>query len=443
MRVLLVVALLSSFGCKSKASEVVPASAQEASKPQEEEPQTPIEILPLEKGLNSFALNLYKETPKKGNMVVSPFSVAAALSLLELGSEGKSAMALHRLLHSPGSVEYREGLHALLEQLKGSEKPPEETAEDLNVPSETGWGVIGEPTIHPHTLKIRNSLWGANSFPLRPEFTASAATLYSAKVASMDVSKPEESAAKINAWVAEATDNKIANIIAPRSIHSLTRLIVVNAVYFVGRWHWPFLERNTADLDFYPNGDDTPVRVRTMKQGQFFRFTQDEAATVVEMPYWSTSDKTEMAMLLILPKKRDGLEQLEKSLSLKLLESWIDALKTEKSIDLYLPRWKAESDAMLQETLSAMGIGRLFSDQANLGGISPEPGLSIDGLMHRAVINVDEKGTEAAAATSMMTIGAGAPPVPVEVHMDHPFLYLIRDTKTGVILFVGRVVDPR
>lgn len=386
----------------------------------------PRDIKSVSNGLNAFTLALYKATPKKGNTVLSPFSVGTALSLVELGAKGESAKALHTLLGAEASDSHRTGLRALTHTLKGGGPPGEKYGEE----------------IQPHVLDLSNSLWLAKGHDIVPTFRTEANDYYHASASSFDVSNPTEAAQQVNAWVSDATNKKIEEIITPASITALTRLILVNAVHFVGRWQEPFEVRNTVDTAFYVNGRQKSVDVPTMRGGHRFDALDTEELMIVDLPYWAARDDVQIVMTVLVPKKRDGLGDLEEKLSPEVLASWLGEM-TNQMVEVALPRWKAATTAELTEVLPAMGIEELFSDKAELSGISDEKGLHLSGVLHKAFINVDEKGTEAAAATAIVLMGSAAPPKLLKFAADRPFLYLIRDKKTGTILFIGRVLDPR
>ncbi len=391
-------------------------------------PQTnvaPNATLDTAAGINSFSIALYKEVPKSGNTLLSPFSVAAALSLLELGAKGDTGAALLNAFHAKSDKEHRVGLYDLVVQLTKSE-----TVLEFGVP------------IHSHTLSINNSLWTALDYPMERKFVSMAKSYYDAEVAAIDVLAPDKSAATINRWVSAATSGKIKEIVSPAMIAPLTRLILVNAIHFVGRWHKPFSERDTEELPFYVDGHKTSHDVATMGISYFFNSLANDEVTLVELPYWSTDESAKFAMTLIVPKKRDGLHAVEAQLTPALLDGWLSSMTTNAMVMLYLPKWQAETGMELSGSLRKIGLGPVFGQDADLSGISSEEGLEVSAVVHKTVITVDEKGTAAAAATSIMTIGAGASE-PRIVRADHPFLYLIRDTETGAILFIGRVVDPR
>ncbi len=385
----------------------------------------PAAMATTSKGLNAFTLALYNAVPKKGNTILSPFSVASALSLVELGAKGEAATVLHKAFGASSAEQHRRGLQGLVHVLKGGGGPV------------TRHGM----PIEPHVLRVRNSLWVAESYKINASFVDAAKSYYQAFARSLDVSDPKSSSDAINSWVSDATDAKIIDIMQPALIDEETRMILVNAVHFVGRWQEPFFERRTTDQPFYVDGKKA-ASVPTMITGHFFRSLDNDDVTIAEMPYWSTSDDAELAMTLIVPKKRKGLKALESKLTNELLTEWLSNLQAQVSVTIHLPKWKAETAERLTNPLGAMGLGPLFSG-ANLSGISNEEGLHIDAVLHKTFISVDEKGTEAAAATVIVGVSGGAPSEPIHLRVNHPFLYLIRDTQSGTILFIGRVVDPR
>jgi serpin B len=377
-------------------------------------------------GLNAFSIALYKATPRRGNAVLSPFSVAMALSLVELGARNASAKALHELLGASSAEAYRADLAGLVEKLSGGG------------PTVDRYGTAAQP----HQLKLGNSLWIARGYSLTPSFVPLAERTYQAVARPLEVSKAVAAARQINAWVSEATNGKIKKIVLPSTITRLTRLILVNAVHFIGRWREPFNERLTQPAPFHVDGREKTTLVPTMFNTAAFRVIADEQVTVLELPYWGDG-KAELAMALVLPKARDGLAALEARLSLARLEGWVKALRSQR-VAVALPRFKAEASFRLEQVLRDLGLDQLFSAKAaDLSGISPERGLHLSAVVHKTYIKVDEKGTEAAAATAITGKGAGAPAEPLEFRADHPFLYFIRDTKSGTLLFVGRVTDPR
>lgn len=393
---------------------------------QEKTPPT-AHMLSAAKGLNAFTVGLYNELAKTGNTIVSPFSVGSALSLLELGAKGESSKSLHSLLGASSAEAHRDGLSSLLVRLRGGGEPVEK---------------FGGYMISPHKLTIANSLWAAKNYAINPDFIKDASRYYEANASSIDVTKPALVANQVNAWVEQATSGKITDLIRTASVSELTRLILVSAVHFIGRWKEPFSESETSQRPFYVNGSPKSKDVATMARSHFFRSAENNDVTIVELPYWSASENSEMAMTILLPKQRDGLNSIEESLTAKRLQGWLSELEQTTFVHVKLPKWHAESSFGLSEPLQALGVNSIFSSDADFGGISKEQGLQVSDVLHKTYINVDEKGTEAAAATAIMMMGAGMPPKPLDFNVAHPFLYLIRDTNTGTILFIGRVVAP-
>tara|TARA_R110002096_G_scaffold423452_1_gene630574 strand:+ start:34522 stop:35523 length:1002 start_codon:yes stop_codon:yes gene_type:complete len=329
----------------------------------------------------------------------------------------------------PTANEHRLALRGLLLRLKG--------ATDTKVPAEKENGDI----MPPHALNVSSSLWVANEYPLANGFAASALAHYDAAAKTIDVSHPEQSAAQVNAWVSQATNSKIQAIATAQDITPLTRLLLVNTVHFRGSWWTPFETYNTKDGEFYPEGASEPVMVPTMHGDSSFKGMQDDKVSILEIAYASTRDDVRIAMSLIIPKERDGLRDVESMITPEQLDRWFEKL-TSAYVEVSLPKWRAESSSHLSEVLSRLGIAALFTDEADLSGVSTRKGLRLGQILHKTYIEVDETGTEASATTQMMG-PCGEPPVPTEFQIDHPFLYLIRDTKSGVILFIGRMADPR
>jgi serpin B len=373
--------------------------------------------------INSFTFELYKQAGPNGNFLLSPYSAAMALAILELGSRGSTKLALDKTLGlGDGGPDAHRSFAALLHQAEGGE-PGQNYGEETPA----------------HILRVANALWIAKNYELLGEYVESAKNLYAAEIANFDASKAAESAQAINGWVEKKTNDKIKNLVPERAITELTRLIVVNAVYLKARWREPFREENTADRDFFTE-DGRKLQVPTMYGGGYLHHHEDEEVQVVQLPYWS-SPGSEMTMVIAVPKKKDALAELEASLSAQKVDGWIGAFG-HGMVHVYLPKWKYETRAMFTEPLKKLGLDELFADEADLSGVSSERGLHVSEVLHKTYINVDEKGTEAAAATAIMVAGAGIPPKPMQFRADRPFLYFIREAKTGAILFIGRVANP-
>ena len=243
---------------------------------------------------------------------------------------------------------------------------------------------------------------------------------------------------EINHWVEEQTNDKIKDLIPPGSLDALTRLVLTNAVYFKGDWVQPFDKRNTREEDFTVSAQGK-VKVPLMHQRARMGYTEEETFQALEMPYAGR----DLSMVVLLPKKVGGLPELEKAITVDKLASLMSKLHVREVIT-YLPKFKLETSFGLNPTLGAMGMKRAFSQAADFSGISSVESLYISAVLHEAYVDVNEEGTEAAAATGVM-VGAMAArlPQPIPVfRADHPFLFLIHDTKAGSILFMGRLTNP-
>ena len=252
------------------------------------------------------------------------------------------------------------------------------------------------------------------------------------------MANPEAARAQINAWTEEHTEGKIKNLFPAGSVKPQTRLALTSAIYFYGKWQDPFLPSRTQPAPFTgPTGAVTQTDF--MNQTSHFAYTETPSAQILEMRYAGTG----IAFDVLLPKTAGGLPALEKSLTKDSLTGWVGNLAN-RNVQVSLPKFRAESEFSLGKALSAMGMPTAFTDQADFSGIAAKGGLAIAEVVHKAFVDVSERGTEAAAATGM-TVHATAMrmPEPVVVfRADHPFLFLIRDTHSGVVLFIGRLTRP-
>jgi serpin B len=246
---------------------------------------------------------------------------------------------------------------------------------------------------------------------------------------------PEESRVTINDWVSEETEGKIENLIPQGAIDPLTRLVLTNAIYFNAAWANPFEKDATQDGPFTLL-DGSQVTVPMMRQTESFGYTRGEGYQAVELPY----DGREMSMVILLPD-RDGFEPFEDSLDAERVQAIVEDLEYGQVV-LTMPKFEFDSGFSLKEALIAMGMPAAFSGGADFSGMTGDRALSIADVIHKAFVSVDEEGTEAAAATAVVMVESAMPGQPVEVTIDCPFIFLIRDIETGAILFVGRVVDP-
>lgn len=300
-----------------------------------------------------------------------------------------------------------------------------------------------DPTRQAYTLAVVNRLYAEREYRLRAEYVAATRGLFGAEVARLDFSyDPEESRGVINAWVEEQTRRRIRELLPSGSIHQRTRAVVVNAVYFYGKWDPPFDPAQTKDRVFYVGGEDEADVPMMRRYGGLYG--RADGVQLAELPYAGG----ELSMLIALPDRIDGLPEVERRLDAALVAEWRSRVGEAVELELFLPRFRIESDAIaLKPVLRALGIELALSDAADFSGIT-EPGqdpLKIDEAYHKTFVEVDEKGTEAAAATAFAmgiieSMDETQPPV---FRADHPFLFFIVERATGTILFAGRVVDPR
>ena len=383
--------------------------------PKTQEPKLPSETESFDVigANNQFAINFYSQISKENeeNIFFSPWSISTAFAIAYEGAKEMTAKEIQRVFGFP--VDY-------------NTRTAEFQAAISNL----------NPEDVPYQLSVANALWLAERFEPLPEYVQTATTYYDSEVSTVDFISTE-GVDKINAWVEEKTNEKIKDILAPGSTNELTRLAITNAIYFKGNWVTQFNENDTRDDPFWitPNEE---VAVPMMRlEPKIFNYTQTETMQIIKMPY--EGDK--LSMLVVLPNERDGLPELEESLSVENLQQWNEQLSPNE-VRVFMPKFKMETEYFLIGPLSAMGMPTPFIEEdANFQGIAPIP-LFISQAVHKAFVDVNEEGTEAAAATAIV-VGTTSvkPPIPV-FKADHPFVFLIQDDSTGNILFIGRVIDP-
>ena len=293
-------------------------------------------------------------------------------------------------------------------------------------------------------LNIVNAVWGQQGHPFQEAFLDVLAERYGAGVRPMDFrGAPEESRTAINDWVAESTEDRIRDLIPPDVINPLTRMVLTNAIYFNASWLFPFDESGTRDRHFHLL-DGTMVDVPMMRIEEEFGYASGDGYQAVDLPYVGH----ELSMTVLVPA-REQFREFEDSLDTALVDQIIAGLRF-RYVTLDLPRFEFESQFRLAETLKSMGMSDAFdsaaSDFSGMDGRSCFVGdpecLYVREVVHKAFVSVDESGTEAAAATAVMVQTESAPPAPVSVTVDRPFIFLIRDQETESVLFIGRVEEP-
>jgi serpin B len=378
----------------------------------------------LVRGNNEFALGLYgRIAPGAGNRFISPFSVSCALAMTYGGARGDTATQIAKAMHFKlPPAELHPAFHRLIADLH-------QRIESLNDP-EAARAV---------ELLTANALWTQSGEPILPEFQKLIESNYEGGLFPVDFRQSAGAAREyINHWVEEHTRGKIKDLIKPQHIDSRTVVILTNAIYFKALWASPFAAQHTRPDDFQATAGEK-VRVDMMHLSERFRYAEDASAQVLELPYRGGN----LSMVVVLPKTPDGLGRLESSLSLATLDGWLSAL-AQRRVDVSLPRFKLTAESELKDALSSLGMPAAFvGGQADFSGMTGSRDFAISAVVHKAFVEVEEKGTEAAAATGVAMLRASiAQPPPTIFRADHPFLFLIRDIRSGTILFLGRLVRP-
>lgn len=375
------------------------------------------EVESVVEGNNAFALDLYSKLAEaEGNLFFSPSSISTALAMTYAGARGDTADQMARVLHFQQTGQE---LHAAFHDL---------TAELQRRLNEKG-----------NELNVANALWGQKGFDFLQGFIDLTRKYYGAGLHEVDYEgATEEARQTINAWVEKETKGKIKNLIPPGAINAQTRLVLTNAIYFFGKWAVEFDQKNTKDAPFTLMGGDT-IEVPMMNRTGDYWYMENEAIQALQLPYVDNA----ASMVIFLPKTNDGLPDLEAALSAEMYNNLTRNLRRQKVV-VTIPKFTMTSQFSLRSTLSAMGMKDAFTGNADFSGMTGEKNLCIDNVIHKAFVDVSEKGTEAAAATAVTMRATSAVRQPPQLfRADHPFLFVIRDGKTGGILFMGRVMDPR
>ena len=381
-----------------------------------------MEDLPLlAMGNTALALDLYRELRGTGNLFFSPLSISMVLGMVSAGARGETLAQMEEVLHFDLDQDLlHPAFNALDWLLEGRQ----------HVSGDTGDGF---------TLNLVNSIWGQVGHTFLPEFLDTLAVFYKAGVRLTDfAADPEAARLAINAWVEEVTHDRIRELIKRGQITESTLLTLVNAVYFNAPWAFPFDEEDTA-VEPFTLLDGTEVDVPLMYQTELHGFTAGDGYQAVELDY----NGHELSMVVVLPDE-GSFADVEARLTPAFLEEVVGGLSRERLI-LSLPKFTFEWGETLNDSLATLGMTDAFDGgRADFSGIDGGRDFFIGLVIHKAFVAVDEAGTEAAAATAVVMVGASpTPPDYREVRVDRPFLFFIRDKETGSILFIGRVLDPR
>jgi serpin B len=362
---------------------------------------------------NKFGFELYARV-KAGqkNLICSPVSVSIALAMTLAGARSETWQEMSRVLNLDATRKRQAHVSFgnLLDALNKRD---------------------GQEGL---ALRVADRLWGQKGLALEPVFLGLLRDRYKAPLEVVDfANQTEEARVSINRWAAAQTHDRIRDVLQPGDLSSDSRLVITNAVYFKGEWEVRFRKEETADQLFAT--PDGKVVAKMMHKAASLRYAHAGSVQIVELVY-----RGGLSMVVVLPDAVDGLDAVETRLA-SSYQGWLKTLDF-KPVDLKLPRWTVTSRVSLVSTLAAMGMPTAFTGRATFTGIAKAQGLRIDQVLQQAFVNVDEEGTEAAAVTAVVA-GSISETLPVVFHADHPFVYLIRDTETGAILFIGRLGDPR
>jgi serpin B len=415
----------SSLSAAPKAADMPP-----------QKPVTKINVKATAKDNNAFALELFQELrSQEGNIFFSPYSVSSALGMTYGGAKNKTATGMEKALHlSLFGNSFHSSLAALSKQLEK------------------------DATENKYQLSVANQLWGDKFFKkfFLQSFLDLNKKIYGANMETLDFKNdPKGAATSINDWVSKKTNEKIPELVSKEMFQKddPTALVLTNAIYFKGDWATKFEKENTKTDTFFLSAKDS-TKTDLMFQQSNFLYAEDTDAKILAIPYQGGS----LQMVIVLPTKKDGLPELEKSLSLAKLDGWVSSMFTE-DVKVKLPKFKTRSSFSLNKPLISMGMKDAFEpDLADFSGMADleklsiamggESALYISDVVHKAFVEVNEEGSEAAAATAVIvgvntTTSVHQQVPPKEFIANHPFLYMIRDTSSGAILFMGRMQNPK
>ncbi|KAL3865724.1 hypothetical protein ACJMK2_043084 [Sinanodonta woodiana] len=376
----------------------------------------------LNEGLTAFSLNLYKLFMEgEENIFLSPYSVCAALLLAHLGTKGDSEAQIRKAL----------GLDQMEVELVHKEFQKMRK-------------VLNAKTSESTTLAIANRIFAKLGLSIRKDYTEKSLLHHGSEMECLDFAgESEKSRQRINTWVEEQTRKKIKDLLPAGSINALTLVVLVNAVYFKGDWDTKFDPKRTEKIDFHISKTET-VKVDMMQAKKKCRFFKNDELkySALMLPYKDGN----LSMVIVLPHEQNGLKNVEKAFTAHVLSSLCEDLAhgARPEVIIALPKFKMEITYELTKTLPKLGISDILqSTKADFGAmLDGHPDAFISDVIHKTFIDVNEEGTEAAAATAMMMRCMAMPMPPEKFIADHPFLFLIRDNDTGVILFIGRYAKP-
>ena len=370
-------------------------------------------------GNNMFALKLFSElnAGSANNNICSPFSISTALAMTYAGARNSTALQMSQTMNFPLSASVHDDFKNLLE---GMTEGPD----------------------NKFSLNIANGLWAQQDFSFLDSYIDLVKSKYHAEIHNVnfaDNKACELTRNGINAWVQKQTNDKISGLLKPSDLGSSVRLVLVNAIYFYGEWATPFEKRDTRPMDFFPV-HEAQIRVPFINRNGWYNYFEDGHIKALELPY---KDK-KASMLIILPREKTGITELEKSFDFKYYNTIIGSLQS-GYVRVSIPKFRESDRTYLNNILSKMGMPLAFSSTgADFSGMTGKKDLYISTIIHQAFVNVDELGTEASAATAviMKLTAIRIPDDAKDFTADHPFIFLIKDNTSGSILFTGRILNP-
>jgi len=370
-------------------------------------------------GNNQFAFKLYHQVQggTTGNQFYSPFSISTALAMTYAGARNETALQISQTMNFSQGEKFHSDYSQLLE------------------------GLIESPQSK-IKLNIANSMWAQKDYKFLDSYFNLVKSNYRSELKNVDFTdntEREKARMDINGWVEQKTNDKIKDLLSQSDLTSMTRLVLVNAIYFYGDWAEPFVKQGTQPKEFSLM-DGTKITALFMNQQERYNYYEDSKIQAIEIPY----KDNKASMVIFLPKKNKWMVEFEKSFDPKYYQNIIAALQSQE-VRLSFPKFKTTYKIFLRTTLAQMGMPLAFSSNADFSGMTGKRDLCISEVIHQAFINVDEKGTEAAAATAvvMKMTAVRFPPEPKTFNADHPFIFLIKDNSTGSILFMGKIMNPK
>jgi serpin B len=366
---------------------------------------------------NQFTFDLYsqfKKEQKDENIFFSPYSISVALTMTYEGARGQTAKEMQSVLHIPEHAKLRRPNFAkIINEINKKDKK--------------------------YKLSTANALWAQKDYKFLEEYENTIKRYYGGKVTNVDFidsQEREKSRLLINNWVEDQTNKKIKDLIPQGALNTYTRLVLTNAIYFKGMWVKQFDKKDTREENFTTSSGQT-VKVPMMRligDDANFNYAETAEIQILEMPY----EGEDLSMLMVLPKG-DKLDDLERSITSEKLSEWKNML-TNRRVDIFIPKFKFKTKYFMVNTLTKMGMPSAFNG-ADFSGMDGTKDLTIQNVIHQAFVEVNEEGTEAAAATGII-VGITSVQITPVFRADHPFIFVIQHKDTGLVLFLGRVSDP-